>query len=240
MCRPAGERLGRWRHGPAACERCGRARARQRRARRRCVRGVAAQWLPRRGAAAARRGRAPAGWARAGPPARANLTPRRLGLPAQAAAAALRLLHDCDRDEQAARDDTIAALERRLHSLEDLRLRATLAVGTATISAKHACGGNGHAQMLSARRPARCSPTCARSRARGQRWATTAAAPIDCAEVDAAGPGAAPKRGARGDRARCTRYDPAFLGEPRQPGGAYGAAARHLCARPRGRDAARL
>lgn len=82
-----------------------------------------------------------------------------LGLAAQlAAVAALRLLHDRDRDEQAARDDTIAALERRLHSLEDLRLRATLAVGTAHDIGNMLAVVNGHAQMLQREAPGPLQP----------------------------------------------------------------------------------
>ncbi len=66
---------------------------------------------------------------------------------------ALRLLHDRSRDEVAARDDAIAALERQLRSHEELRLRATMAIGTAHDIGNLLAAVVGHAQMVQREAP---------------------------------------------------------------------------------------
>ncbi|HNP85883.1 MAG TPA: HAMP domain-containing sensor histidine kinase [Kouleothrix sp.] len=75
-----------------------------------------------------------------------------------AAVTALRLLHEYWRDELALRDDTIAILERRLYEHEDMRLRATLAVGTAHDIGNLLASVVGHAQMMQREAPAELQP----------------------------------------------------------------------------------
>ena len=57
------------------------------------------------------------------------------------------------RDEVAARDDAIAALERQLRSHEELRLRATMAIGTAHDIGNLLAAVVGHAQMVQREAP---------------------------------------------------------------------------------------
>lgn len=78
-----------------------------------------------------------------------------LALAAQLAALiALRLAHEQLRDQLGLRDDTLAAAEQRLSDAEDLRLRATLAVGTAHDIGNLLAVVIGHAQMLQREAPA--------------------------------------------------------------------------------------
>lgn len=75
-----------------------------------------------------------------------------------AALTALRLLHEHGRDQQVQRDDMLAALERRLHLHEELRLRATLAVGTAHDIGNLLASVIGRTQLLQALAPAPLQP----------------------------------------------------------------------------------
>jgi signal transduction histidine kinase len=80
---------------------------------------------------------------------RARLASATLALAGQLAALiALRLLYDQSRDDLAARDEQAAMLERRLHEQEDVRLRATLAVGAAHDIGNLFASVMGHAQIL--------------------------------------------------------------------------------------------
>ena len=65
-----------------------------------------------------------------------------------AALIALRLLYDQSRDDLAARNEQTAALERRLHEHEDLRLRAMLAIGSAHDIGNLFASVMGNAQLL--------------------------------------------------------------------------------------------
>jgi signal transduction histidine kinase len=65
-----------------------------------------------------------------------------------AALLALRLLYDQTRDDLALRDEHTLYLERRLHEYEEVRLRATLAVGAAHDIGNLFASIAGHAQLL--------------------------------------------------------------------------------------------
>jgi signal transduction histidine kinase len=80
---------------------------------------------------------------------RGQLEPGELALAGQLAALiALRLLYDQSRDDLATRDEQAAILERRLREQEDMRLRATLAVGAAHDIGNLFASVMGHAQIL--------------------------------------------------------------------------------------------
>jgi signal transduction histidine kinase len=80
---------------------------------------------------------------------RAPLDAELLALAGQLAAlVALRLLYDQSRDDLAVRNEQTAALERRLHEHEELRLRAMLAIGSAHDIGNLLASVMGHAQLL--------------------------------------------------------------------------------------------
>jgi len=80
---------------------------------------------------------------------RAPLDPEALALAGQLAALiAVRLLYDQSRDDLVVRSEQAAALERRLHEHEELRLRAMLAIGSAHDIGNLFASVLGHAQLL--------------------------------------------------------------------------------------------
>jgi signal transduction histidine kinase len=84
----------------------------------------------------------------------APLGAHELALAGQVAAlTALRLLYDQARDDLAERDEHAAHLERRLREHEEVRLRATLAVGAAHDIGNLLASIAGHAQLLQADAP---------------------------------------------------------------------------------------